>query len=835
MRQGAQARRSTLILKSSGNLRNDVEQKIIAPPLRFEVIDKLCTILEMKALKLEGIFRLSGNMTRVKLLTSTFGEDIENIDIFDEDPHTISGALKQYLRDQPVPLIPFEKYNNWCQPLESSQIEEERFEGLLKAVTELPNETLPILYRLLYLLSETSKYSEINKMTPENLGIVFGPTMLRADSFDLTALSRSHISAEAFAILIKNSARVLKTIPRPIKFFRFFEDPKPLGEKDWEILLTNSASKTYDLNQVVFDEGDENYHLFRIAQGRFRVEKGGRFIIELLPPAMFGEMSFLGRFNTSAAIISNENLSVVQMIEYSIVKSVFKLNPELYKTFYWTMAFKLAVKLAELEKKSDVKLLGPTATSTRTSTRSEQKTLKVFLSHPDGASCDIPIEEQTTAHEVCLGSLSHFFKIKPSNHATFRLYMVSDTLAAPVPLNDSESVYHKLVTPLANSPGFNFVFSDTAPHTKIDKKKFSLKTSVVLKDWPCTLNKRKGILYVTQHNLAHYSKKLGIEKREILHFKEISSVTKESEAEGNLLKVIVASMGKKDHATVYKFKFKGTESLYECHNLLQAVWQGYHSGGSTAGTPETVGRRRGTMTASPTPANRRGFSRPPNRTSTSIPQLAIEEVDEEPTTARPKSVVFHSEGRDNIYSLSASFNSPSTSDPTIDLEAVKEETEHPESPSAIIIPPYIQEDLDDAEKEELPTPDEWRSILSSAENLKFRSGEQVVIAGNRYQRIYQLISGCCRMENDEGGQLGKLFPGEIFGEVGFLTGILSATVIAEEESTRVLMIEAETLRKKFKKDPAFGARFYKYLATVCEHRVRKREHELFNTRPQETT
>ncbi len=63
-------------------------------------------------MKLEGIFRKSGAMVSVQKYRDLYdmGED-PNLDE-EEDPHTIAGVLKLFLRSLPEPLMTYELYGN---------------------------------------------------------------------------------------------------------------------------------------------------------------------------------------------------------------------------------------------------------------------------------------------------------------------------------------------------------------------------------------------------------------------------------------------------------------------------------------------------------------------------------------------------------------------------------------------------------------------------------------------------------------------------------------------------------------------------------------------------
>jgi len=58
-----------------------------------------------------------------------------------------------------------------------------------------------------------------------------------------------------------------------------------------------------------------------------------------------------------------------------------------------------------------------------------------------------------------------------------------------------------------------------------------------------------------------------------------------------------------------------------------------------------------------------------------------------------------------------------------------------------------------------------------------------------------------------------------FGEISFLRGTATATVIANDDID-IYVIEAEYLKRLFHKNDRLAARFFKYLAIVLERRLR---------------
>lgn len=81
-------------------------------PLRYDIVAKCIQFIERIGMQQEGIYRISGNQTEVRELSRQFGS--MDFQPPDHTPlHTVSGALKLYLRELNPPLIPFEFYSSF--------------------------------------------------------------------------------------------------------------------------------------------------------------------------------------------------------------------------------------------------------------------------------------------------------------------------------------------------------------------------------------------------------------------------------------------------------------------------------------------------------------------------------------------------------------------------------------------------------------------------------------------------------------------------------------------------------------------------------------------------
>uniref|UniRef100_A0A8D3E6N9 Rho GTPase activating protein 45b n=1 Tax=Scophthalmus maximus TaxID=52904 RepID=A0A8D3E6N9_SCOMX len=170
------------------------------------IITKCISEIERRAFKLKGIYRVNGVKTRVEKLCQAFENGKELVELSQCSPHDISNVLKLYLRQLPEPIMLFRLYNSLMglakESLQSEGEEPEssRFNpagGRGPELVDLGPDTDPdvllLVDKLKGLLKElpkaniaTLRYiirhlrrSEENRMSPSNLGIVFGPSLMR--------------------------------------------------------------------------------------------------------------------------------------------------------------------------------------------------------------------------------------------------------------------------------------------------------------------------------------------------------------------------------------------------------------------------------------------------------------------------------------------------------------------------------------------------------------------------------------------------------------------------------------------------------------------------------
>ncbi|KAH7339438.1 hypothetical protein B0J17DRAFT_570370 [Rhizoctonia solani] len=147
------------------------------------IVDKCIRAVEASAMDYEGIYRKTGGTTQSKAIIQLFEKgdyafDLEDTDAFN-DISSITSVLKSYFRQLPVPLLTFALHEQF---VEAAGIRDTmaKHEALVSLVRQLPPEHYHTLRYLMLHLSRVKDCSDENLMSARNIGVVFGPTLMRS-------------------------------------------------------------------------------------------------------------------------------------------------------------------------------------------------------------------------------------------------------------------------------------------------------------------------------------------------------------------------------------------------------------------------------------------------------------------------------------------------------------------------------------------------------------------------------------------------------------------------------------------------------------------------------
>lgn len=136
-------------------------------------------------LDVEGIYRLNGNSNQVKAIREQFDIDAAAVDLLRpkdgvNDIHSVATALKQYFQALPDSLLTDEFHQEYLAAASISD-EVRRRDSIHAIINNLPDPNYTTLRYLVFHLYRVQERSGINKMDITNLGIVWGPILMKAN------------------------------------------------------------------------------------------------------------------------------------------------------------------------------------------------------------------------------------------------------------------------------------------------------------------------------------------------------------------------------------------------------------------------------------------------------------------------------------------------------------------------------------------------------------------------------------------------------------------------------------------------------------------------------
>ncbi|XP_051571274.1 rho GTPase-activating protein 27-like [Myxocyprinus asiaticus] len=143
-------------------------------------VEKCIRSVEKRGLKIDGIYRVSGNLAVIQKLRYKADHE-EDLDLEDgqwEEIHVITGALKLFLRELPEPLFPYSFFDGFIAAIKMSDYKQ-KVSYMRDLVRNLPlpnHDTMEVLFKHLRKVIENG---ESNRMSVQSMSIVFGPTLLR--------------------------------------------------------------------------------------------------------------------------------------------------------------------------------------------------------------------------------------------------------------------------------------------------------------------------------------------------------------------------------------------------------------------------------------------------------------------------------------------------------------------------------------------------------------------------------------------------------------------------------------------------------------------------------
>ncbi|XP_069957012.1 rho GTPase-activating protein 26 isoform X18 [Cherax quadricarinatus] len=196
---------------------------------------KAIAMLESRGLEDQGLYRLVGVSSKVtKLLQLGLdrrkAERLMLDDTAEWEVKTITSAIKQYFRNLPEPLMTYKLHSAFIAAAKQDQLFR-RVNDIHGLVHKLPKTNFTVLKLLIQHLVNVANKSEKNLMTVSNLGVCFGPTLLRPEEETVAAIMDIKFCNIVVEILIEHFEKIFGSQPEPLIDVTRLGDPSTASSR----------------------------------------------------------------------------------------------------------------------------------------------------------------------------------------------------------------------------------------------------------------------------------------------------------------------------------------------------------------------------------------------------------------------------------------------------------------------------------------------------------------------------------------------------------------------------------------------------------------------------
>ncbi|XP_074619725.1 rho GTPase-activating protein 26-like isoform X2 [Acropora palmata] len=221
--------------------------------LELTFITKCISAVEKRGITDQGLYRIVGVGSKVQnlLLQCIERKKVSTIDLADNDCEfevkTITSALKQYLRNMPEPLFTYDYHEQFLDAVKKETFEK-RVDALTSLVASLPEDNRSLIRTVMKHLTRVAAHSNKNLMAASNLGVVFGPTLMKSREESMAAIMNLKYQSIVIELLINEFDKILgPDTPDTLD--------SPDGIQDKEIPTDSAPVNT---NPFLDDESDDS-------------------------------------------------------------------------------------------------------------------------------------------------------------------------------------------------------------------------------------------------------------------------------------------------------------------------------------------------------------------------------------------------------------------------------------------------------------------------------------------------------------------------------------------------------------------------------------------------
>ncbi|CAG9767048.1 unnamed protein product [Ceutorhynchus assimilis] len=193
------------------------EETYVLDDIGLQFVKRCIEVLESRGLEEQGIYRVVGVTSKVSKLLDMGLDRRKNEKLTLEDPQeweskTITSALKTYLRNLPEPLMSYKYHNDFINGVKRES-RQNRVHEVHKLLYKIPKSNFDVLKILIKHLTNVANKCDKNRMTVSNLGVCFGPTLLRPELETVASIMDLKFYNIVVEILIENYEKLFFSEP----------------------------------------------------------------------------------------------------------------------------------------------------------------------------------------------------------------------------------------------------------------------------------------------------------------------------------------------------------------------------------------------------------------------------------------------------------------------------------------------------------------------------------------------------------------------------------------------------------------------------------------------
>uniref|UniRef100_A0AAQ5Y158 Rho GTPase-activating protein 42 n=1 Tax=Amphiprion ocellaris TaxID=80972 RepID=A0AAQ5Y158_AMPOC len=179
----------------------------------FSFVKKCIELVETRGITTLGLYRIGGVNSKVQRLmtTSTAPSDMQ-LDADAWDNKTITSGLKNYFRCLAEPVLTYRLHKEFIKAAKYDD-QKYRVRAIHALVHKLPEKNRTMLDLLTKHLLKVSSHSDQNLMTVSNLGMIFGPTLMRSQEETVAAMMNIKFQNIVVEIIIENHDKIFVEAP----------------------------------------------------------------------------------------------------------------------------------------------------------------------------------------------------------------------------------------------------------------------------------------------------------------------------------------------------------------------------------------------------------------------------------------------------------------------------------------------------------------------------------------------------------------------------------------------------------------------------------------------